>query len=43
MKKDKFKEHGCEFLNEAFCEESLNEDGLDINDTEEEFYDDDKE
>jgi hypothetical protein len=32
--KDKFLEFGCEFLNEAFCEEELESEGLTLHDVE---------
>ncbi len=38
MKKKKFKELGCEFKNEAECEEELEEDGLNFKEVEEEFF-----
>lgn len=38
--KKKFKEYGCQFKNEAECEEELEEDGLDIGEVEEEFFED---
>ena len=39
--KDKFKEFGCEFKNEAECEEELNDEGLSLDDVEKEHFDDD--
>jgi len=36
--KKKFKEHGCEFKNEAECEEELEEDGSSLNEAEEEYF-----
>lgn len=41
MKKDKFREYGAEFKNEADVEEELKEDGLDIDDAEKEHFDED--
>ncbi len=42
MKKKKFKEHGCEFKNEAECEEELEEDGLNFKEVEEEYFEEDQ-
>ena len=40
MKKlKKFEEHVCEFKNEAECEEDLNEDGSNLDEADEEFFD----
>ena len=39
--KDKFNEFGCEFKNEAECEEELNEDGLSLDDIEDEHFEED--
>jgi len=36
--KDKFQELGCEFLNEAECEEDLEEEGLNYNEVESEHF-----
>ena len=36
--KKKFNEHACAFKNEAECEEELNDDGLSLDDAEEEFF-----
>ena len=36
--KKKFKEHACAFKNEAECEEELNDDGLNLDEAEEEFF-----
>jgi hypothetical protein len=41
--KDKFKEHACEFKNEAECEEELDEEGLNLQDVEKEHFEEDKE
>lgn len=42
-KTDVYKEHACEYLNEAECEEELDEDGLDLNEVEKShFKEDDK-
>lgn len=38
MKKNKFKEHSCEFKNESECEEELDFEGNDLSDSEKEFY-----
>lgn len=38
MRKKKFKEHACEFRNEAECEEDLNEEGSSLDEAEEEFF-----
>ena len=37
---DKYKELGCDSLNEAECEEAVEEEGLDINELEEEYFED---
>jgi hypothetical protein len=37
-KKDKFKEHACEFKNEAECEEELDAEGLNMPDVEKEHF-----
>lgn len=37
-----FKEEGCEFLNEADCEERLEERGVKAEKSENEFYEDDE-
>ena len=34
----KFEEHACTFRNEAECEEDLNEDGLHLEEAEEEYF-----
>lgn len=41
-KNDKYKEHACEFLNEAECEEELEDDGLDLDDVEREHFEEEK-
>ncbi len=43
MKKNKLNEYGCYDMNEAFCEESLNDDMLDINIAEKELFEENKE
>ena len=35
---NEFKEHACEFKNEADCEEELEESGIPLNKAEREFY-----
>ena len=40
-KKNEFEEHGCEFKNEDECEEELEEEGVDYEDTEKEFFEED--
>lgn len=40
--KDKFEEHACDMKNEAYCEEELEEDGLDFSDVEREHYNDEE-
>lgn len=35
---DKFEELGCDFLNEAECEEQLDDEGLDIREVEETHF-----
>jgi len=41
--KDKFKEFGCEFKNEAECEEELNDDGLSLDEVAEGHFEKDLE
>ena len=36
--KDKFEELGCDFLNEAECEEQLDDEGLTLEEVEEEHF-----
>ena len=36
--KDKFLEFGCEFVNEAFCEEELENEGLTLHDVEQNHF-----
>jgi len=43
MAKDKYKEHGCEFKNEAECEEELEEEGRTLEDVDKEHFDEDEE
>ena len=38
MKKNKFDEHACEVKNEAECEEELEEEDLDLQNEESDFY-----
>lgn len=38
QKKDKYKEHACEFRNEAACEEELNEELEDVDEVEKEHF-----
>lgn len=40
--KDKFKEHACEFKNEAECEEELDEERLDKKEVEKEHFEDEE-
>ena len=40
MKKNKFDEHACEVKNEAECEEELEEEDLDLQNEESDFYED---
>ena len=40
MKKSKFEEHACEVKNEAECEEELEEEDLDLQNEESDFYED---
>ena len=42
-KNDSYEEHGCEYLNEAECEEELEEDNLDLDEVEKEHFGDGKE
>jgi len=42
-KADSYDEHGCEYLNEAECEEELEEDGLDLDEVESEHFEEEKE
>jgi len=39
--KDKFKEHGCDFKNEAECEEELEEEGGDYEEVDKNHFDED--
>lgn len=41
-KPDSYEEHACEFVNEAECEEELEDDGLDLEDVEKNHFDEDK-
>ena len=38
---NKFEEFGCEFKNEADCEEELNEEGIEMEDAETEYFEED--
>ncbi len=38
MKKSKFEEHSCTFKNESECEEELDDEGIDLDEAEEEFF-----
>ncbi len=40
---DKYKELACEDLNEAACEEEVEEEGLDVDEVEEEHFEEDAE
>ncbi len=42
-KKDKFKEHACEFKNEAECEEELEAEGLNLENVEKEHFEETEE
>ena len=42
-KKDLYKEHACEFENEAECEEELEEDGTDLVEAESKHFEEDGE
>ena len=42
-KPDSYEEHACGFVNEAECEEDLEEDGLDLEDVEKEHFNKDEE
>jgi len=39
---NEFKEHACDFKNEAECEEELDEEGLDLGKQEREYFEEDK-
>lgn len=39
--KNKFKEFACAFKNESECEEELDEEGLNFDDVEKEFFEED--
>ena len=39
---NKYKEHSCEFVNEALCEEELDEEGLEISKEEREYFEDER-
>ena len=41
-KADKYEEHACEFLNEDKCKEELDEDKEDVDKTESEHFEEDK-
>ena len=38
----KFKQHACEFRNEAECEEDLEDAGSNLDEAEEEFFEEDE-
>jgi hypothetical protein len=38
MKKKEYEKHGCEFLNESDCSEELEESGLNPEEAEEEYF-----
>jgi hypothetical protein len=38
-RRDRYGEHGCDTLNEAECEEELDEDGLELDEVEKEHFD----
>ncbi len=40
MAKNKFKDHSCELKNESSCEEELEDEDLDLEDEEKDFYED---
>jgi hypothetical protein len=42
-KPDRYEEHACGFVNEAECEEDLEEDGLDVEEVEKDHFTDDEE
>ncbi len=42
-KKDKYKELGCEFLNESECEEELEDEGISLEEAEEKHFHDKEE
>lgn len=42
-KPDSYEEHACEFVNEAECEEELEDDGLDLENVEKEHFNKDEE
>jgi len=41
--KDKFSIFACEFKNEAFCEEELEDEGLEFDEIEKEYYEEEEE
>jgi hypothetical protein len=41
--KKKFEEHACAFRNEAECEEDLEDDGLTLDEADEDFFEEDEE
>ena len=41
--KDNYKEHGCDFINESKCEEELDKDKLDLNESKREHFDEEDE
>ncbi len=40
--KTEFEKHACEFKNEAKCEEELEEGGISLDESEKEYYEDEK-
>jgi len=40
---DKYKEHGCDFKNEAECQEELDDEGLDLEDEKKKHFEENKE
>ena len=42
MAKTKFKEHACEFKNEAECEEELEDEGLSVDEVEKEHFEEEE-
>ncbi|VVB77628.1 Uncharacterised protein [uncultured archaeon] len=42
-KKDKYKENACEFKNEQYCEEELDEEGTSVDEAETEHFDEKEE
>ena len=40
--KNKFEEFACQFKNEAFCEEEMEEEGLDFNEESRAYFEEDR-